>query len=66
MEQKIRINLRGSICEMEVGDELHVSAEDFAYTTIRSTCSEMGWQLRRRYKSHRNTEDYSYTITRLS
>lgn len=47
-------------------EQLVVSVDDFAYTTIRSTCSELSWQYERRYSCRRNREDRTYTIVRLS
>lgn len=66
MEQKERINLRGSMLALEPGNSLEVSIADFAYTTVRSYVVELGWQFERRYTCHRNREARTYTVTRLS
>lgn len=51
---------------LEPQQELVVSVEDFAYTTVRSTCSELSWQYERRYSCRRNRADRTYTIVRLA
>lgn len=66
MEHKERINLRGSMLALEPQQELVVSVEDFAYTTVRSYVVELGWQFQRKYTCRRNREDRTYTVTRLS
>lgn len=66
MEQKERINLRGSMLALEPGNSLEVSIADFAYTTVRSYVVELGWQFERRYTCRRNREARTYTVTRLS
>lgn len=62
MEHNERINLRGRICMMHVGESIEV--RDFPYTTVRSYCSDLGWQYGRKYSSRRNREAGTYTITR--
>ena len=51
---------------LQPGGSLVVSIDDFAYTTIRSTCSELSWSLQRSYSCKRNREARTYTVTRLS
>lgn len=51
---------------LQPGGQLVVSVGDFAYTTIRSTCADLSWQYRRKYSCHRNREDRTYTVTRIS
>ena len=52
--------------DLQPDQELVVSVEDFAYTTIRSYVVDLGWQFRRKYTCRRNREDRTYTVTRLS
>ena len=66
MQQKERINLRGSLVNLTPGETLVVSLEDFAYTTIRSYVVELGWSMQRKYTCKRNREARTYTVTRLS
>ena len=66
MQQIERINLRGSLVGLQPGGSLVVSIDDFAYTTIRSTCSELSWSLQRSYTCKRDREARTYTVTRLS
>lgn len=47
---------------MHVGESIEV--KDFPYTTVRSYCSDLGWQYGRKYSSRRNREAGTYTITR--
>ena len=51
---------------LQPGAQIVVSVDDFAYTTVRSTCSELSWSMQRSYTCKRNRDDRTYTITRLS
>ena len=64
MEKQGRINLRGRMLEMAPGEQLEV--RDFSYVTVRSYCSDLSWAYDRRYRSHRNREAHSVTVTRES
>lgn len=64
MEKQGRINLRGRMLEMAPGEQLEV--RDFSYTTVRSYCSDLSWAYGRKFRSHRNREAHSVTVTRES
>ena len=51
--------------DLQPDQELVVSVEDFAYTTIRSYVVDLGWQFGRKYTCRRNREERTYTVTRL-
>lgn len=59
-------SLRSQILAMKVGAKLVVPLESYGYTTIRSYASELGFAAERVYKTARNREERTYTITRIS
>ena len=61
MENK---SLRQRILEMEIGDEMVIPVTEVGYTTIRSYSSDLGFAYQRKYSTHRNREERTYTITR--
>ena len=63
MENK---SIRQRILDMKVGDRLTFPVTEVGYTTIRAYSSDRGFAVSRRYTTHRNREERSYTIERLS
>lgn len=59
-------SLRASILEMQVGEQLTISIQDYGYTTARTYASELGFCTGRKYRTRRNTKERTYTITRES
>lgn len=47
-----------------VGEEITIPVREYAYTTIRSYASDLGFATGRRYSTRRNREERTYTITR--
>lgn len=59
-------SLRSKIVGMEVGETIVVPVSEYGYTTIRSYASDLGFAHDRRYTTHRNRQDRTYTIKRES
>lgn len=59
-------SLRSQVLDLEVNEQLIVPLDDYGYTTIRSYASELGFAAQRTYKTARNREERTYTITRIS
>lgn len=51
---------------MKIGDNITIPVTEKSYTTIRSYASDLGFATGRRYSSHRNREERTYTITRTA
>ena len=59
-------SLRASILDLAVNEELTIPITLYGYTTIRSYASGLGFATERKFKTERNREDRTYTITRLA
>jgi hypothetical protein len=59
-------SLRAQVLDLEVNEELTIPVTLYGYTTIRSYASELGFAANRKYKTSRNKEARTYTITRIS
>ena len=59
-------SLRASILDLAVNEEITIPLNLYGYTTIRSYASELGFATERKYKTKRNREERTYTITRIS
>jgi hypothetical protein len=59
-------SLRASILDLAVNEELTIPITLYGYTTIRSYASDLGFATERKFKTKRNREDRTYTITRLA
>ena len=59
-------SLRAQVLDLEVNEELTIPVTLYGYTTIRSYASELGFVANRKYKTSRNKEARTYTITRIS
>lgn len=59
-------SLRASILDMEVNEELTIPITLYGYTTIRSYASDLGFAADRKFKTKRNREERTYTITRIA
>lgn len=59
-------SLRAQVLDLEVNEELTIPVTLYGYTTIRSYASELGFAANRKYKTSRNKETRTYTITRIS
>ena len=58
-------SFRQKIINMQRGDSLTIPVEQVGYTTIRGYASDLGFAYKRKYSTHRNREDRTYTITRI-
>lgn len=59
-------SLRAQVLDLEVNEELTIPVTLYGYTTIRSYASELGFAANRKYKTSRDKEARTYTITRIS
>lgn len=59
-------SFRQRIIDMSKGESLTIPVEVVGYTTIRGYASDLGFALKRRYSTHRNREERTYTITRTA
>ena len=59
-------SFRKKIIDMQRGESITISVEQIGYTTIRGYASDLGFAYKRRYSTHRNREDRTYTITRIA
>jgi len=51
---------------MGVGEQITIPVDLVGYTTIRAYASDLGFAYRRKYSTHRNREERTYTITRTA
>lgn len=58
-------SLRAQVLDLAVNEELTIPVTLYGYTTIRSYASELGFAANRKYKTSRNKEARTYTITRI-
>ena len=61
-----RKSFRQQIIDLEKGEHITISVDVIGYTTIRSYASDLGFAYRRKYSTHRNREERTYTITRTA
>lgn len=61
-----KISFRQRVINMEVGESLSIPVEVVGYTTIRGYASDLGFAYKRKYSTHRNREERTYTITRTA
>ena len=59
-------SLRAQVLDLAVNEELTIPVTLYGYTTIRSYASELGFAANRKYKTSRDKEARTYTITRIS
>ena len=59
-------SFRKQVIEMEIGASLTIPVTEIGYTTIRGYASDLGFAYNRRYSTHRNREERTYTITRTA
>ena len=57
-------SFRQRIINMEMGESITIPVEEVGYTTIRGYASDLGFAYDRKYSTHRNRADRTYTITR--
>jgi len=57
-------SFRASVLEMQVGEVLTIPVELYAYTTIRSYASDLGFAANRVYRTRRNRKERTYSIIR--
>lgn len=59
------ISFRQAVIDMKTGDQIIIPIDTIGYTTIRSYASDLGFAYNRKYSTHRNREDRTYTIIRV-
>ena len=63
---QINKSLRAQVLDLAVNEELTIPVTLYGYTTIRTYASDLGFAANRKYKTSRNKEARTYTITRIS
>ena len=58
-------SFRQRIIDMNRGESITISVEQVGYITIRGYASDLGFAYKRKYSTHRNREERTYTITRI-
>ncbi len=58
-------SFRSRIISMQRGESITIPVEQVGYTTIRGYASDLGFAYKRKYSTHRNREERTYTITRI-
>ena len=59
-------SFRQRIINLLEGESITISVDEVGYTTIRGYASDLGFAYNRRYSTHRNRADRTYTITRTA
>ena len=59
-------SFRQRIIDMNRGESITISVEQVGYTTIRGYASDLGFAYKRKYSTHRNRAERTYTITRTA
>ena len=59
-------SFRQRIINMEKGESITIPVEVVGYTTIRGYASDLGFAYKRKYSTHRNRAERTYTITRTA
>lgn len=59
-------SFRQRIIAMQRGESITVPVEQVGYTTIRGYASDLGFAYKRKYSTHRNRAERTYTITRIA
>ena len=59
-------SFRQRIIDMNRGESINISVEQVGYTTIRGYASDLGFAYKRKYSTHRNRAERTYTITRTA
>ena len=57
-------SFRQRILDLQVGDVIVIPLDEVGYTTVRSYASDLSFAYQRRYTTHRNRVDRTYTRTR--
>ena len=60
------ISFRKRVIDMKVGESFTIPVEEVGYTTIRGYASDLGFAYKRKYSTHRNRVERTYTITRIA
>ena len=60
------MSFRQRVLGLEVGETITIPVSEYAYTTIRSYASDLGFATGRSYSTKRNREERTYTIIRNS
>ena len=60
------LSLRQRFLALEKNEDMDISLEEFAYSTIASYASDLGFQTGRKFTCRRNRATRSYTVTRTA
>lgn len=57
-------SIRQRVINLQEGESITIPVGEIGDATIRGYASELGFSLNRKYTTHRNRVDRTYTITR--
>ena len=60
-----KTSFRQRVINLERGESITIPVTEVGYTTIRGYASDLGFAYNRKYSSHRNRAERTYTITRV-
>ena len=60
------VSLQSRVKDMQPGDRMTVSIDEYSPTTIYNYCSDLGFEMQRVYKTRRNHEERTMEIQRIS
>lgn len=60
-----KTSFRARVINMQRGESITIPVEQVGYTTIRGYASDLGFAYKRKYSTHRNRAERTYTITRI-
>lgn len=63
MENK---SFRQRVIDLEVGEAITIPVDVIGFTTIRYYATDLGFAYGRKYTTHRNRIDRTYTIQRIA
>jgi len=61
-----RTSLQSRVKDMQPGDRMTVSIDEFSPTTVYNYCSDLGFELQRVYRTRRDRQARTMEITRES
>lgn len=61
-----KTSFRQRVINLDRGESITISVDEVGYTTIRGYASDLGFAYNRRYSTHRNRAERTYTITRTA
>ena len=61
-----KTSLQSRVRDMQPGDRMTVSIDEYSPTTVYNYCSDLGFEMQRVYKTRRNRQERTMEIQRIS